>query len=93
MRKPAVPVRAMKYKIVLVKGEEVRIMFKKILLILLLFAASVLGGALSTIVFQPKEACAGCAALPTQVTCTPTITTTCGYSGSCGSNRWFVKNV
>ncbi len=39
-------------------------MLKKILLVLLLFAASVLGGALSTIVFQPKEACAGCAALP-----------------------------
>ena len=38
-------------------------MFKKILLILLLFAASVLGGALATVVFQPKEVCAGCVAI------------------------------
>lgn len=44
-------------------------MYKKIrytLVILSLFVASVLGGALATVVFQPKEACAGCAVMPTK---------------------------
>lgn len=38
-------------------------MRKKIFLVLFLFAVSALGGALIAIVFQSKEAVAGCAAL------------------------------
>ena len=42
-------------------------MRKKIFLILVLFAGSVLGGALAGyFIFQPEEVCAACAALPQQ---------------------------